>query len=146
MALGKLQKVLISDSLDPCCREILQAGGLRVQEKPGLSKEELLREIRVRQGCTHAWVGGCMGGWAQLQAGPGGSGLSRPVPASRLMQEPGRFRTADPGPRQRLSPSRDDRPRPWSHSPCLSPLRTAMGSSSARPPKSRPRCWRRQRG
>uniref|UniRef100_A0A8C3JSJ6 Uncharacterized protein n=1 Tax=Calidris pygmaea TaxID=425635 RepID=A0A8C3JSJ6_9CHAR len=47
MALGKLQKVLISDSLDPCCREILQAGGLRVQEKPGLSKEELLREIRV---------------------------------------------------------------------------------------------------
>ncbi|KAM4654778.1 D-3-phosphoglycerate dehydrogenase isoform 1-T1 [Amazona ochrocephala] len=46
MALGKLQKVLISDSLDPCCREILQASGLRVQEKPGLSKEELLREIR----------------------------------------------------------------------------------------------------
>ncbi|NXT03982.1 SERA dehydrogenase, partial [Prunella fulvescens] len=46
MALGKLQKVLISESLDPCCREILQAGGLRVQEKPGLSKEELLREIR----------------------------------------------------------------------------------------------------
>ncbi|KFP01671.1 D-3-phosphoglycerate dehydrogenase [Calypte anna] len=46
MALRKLQKVLISDSLDPCCREILQAGGLRVQEKPGLSKEELLREIR----------------------------------------------------------------------------------------------------
>ncbi|KAK2540426.1 Phgdh [Columba guinea] len=46
MALGKLQKVLISDSLDPCCREILQAGGLRVLEKPGLSKEELLREIR----------------------------------------------------------------------------------------------------
>ncbi|NXI44084.1 SERA dehydrogenase, partial [Galbula dea] len=46
MLLGKLQKVLISDSLDPCCREILQAGGLHVQEKPGLSKEELLREIR----------------------------------------------------------------------------------------------------
>lgn len=57
MALGKLQKVLISESLDPCCREILQAAGLQVQEKPGLSKEELLREIRVRQGCTHAWVG-----------------------------------------------------------------------------------------
>ncbi|NXX84446.1 SERA dehydrogenase, partial [Urocolius indicus] len=46
MALGKLQKVLISDSLDPCCREILEAGGLRVREKPGLSKDELLREIR----------------------------------------------------------------------------------------------------
>ncbi|XP_053928397.1 D-3-phosphoglycerate dehydrogenase isoform X2 [Cuculus canorus] len=50
MALGKLQKVLISDTLDPCCREILQAGGLRVQEKPGLSKEELLREIRDCEG------------------------------------------------------------------------------------------------
>ncbi|NXN19924.1 SERA dehydrogenase, partial [Indicator maculatus] len=46
MALCKLQKVLISDSLDPCCREILQAGGLRVLEKPGLTKEELLREIK----------------------------------------------------------------------------------------------------
>lgn len=57
MALGKLQKVLISESLDPCCREILQAAGLQVLEKPGLSKEELLREIRVRQGCSHAWVG-----------------------------------------------------------------------------------------
>ncbi|XP_057228777.1 D-3-phosphoglycerate dehydrogenase [Malurus melanocephalus] len=46
MALGKVQKVLISESLDPCCREILQAGGIRVLEKPGLSKEELLREIK----------------------------------------------------------------------------------------------------
>ncbi|NWX92347.1 SERA dehydrogenase, partial [Nothoprocta pentlandii] len=46
MALAKLQKVLISDSLDPCCREILQAGGIGVVEKPGLSPAELLREIR----------------------------------------------------------------------------------------------------
>lgn len=68
MALGKLQKVLISDSLDPCCREILQAGGLQVQEKPGLSKEELLREIRVRQGCTHAWLGGWVRGWVGTAA------------------------------------------------------------------------------
>lgn len=98
MALGKLQKVLISESLDPCCREILQAGGLRVQEKPGLSKEELLREIRVRQGCTHAWLGGwvgeCVGGWAQLQAGG-----------------PGWQRTPSTGPRL---PS-DARARPVSH-------------------------------
>lgn len=60
MALGKLQKVLISDSLDPCCREILQAGGLQVLEKPGLSKEELLREIRVSPR-----VDGWVRGWAQ---------------------------------------------------------------------------------
>uniref|UniRef100_A0A8C6YZY8 D-3-phosphoglycerate dehydrogenase n=1 Tax=Nothoprocta perdicaria TaxID=30464 RepID=A0A8C6YZY8_NOTPE len=46
MALAKLQKVLISDSLDPCCREILQAGGIGVVEKPGLSPAELLQEIR----------------------------------------------------------------------------------------------------
>ncbi|XP_065599503.1 D-3-phosphoglycerate dehydrogenase [Cyrtonyx montezumae] len=46
MASAKLQKVLISDSLDPCCRDILRAGGIQVLEKPGLSKEELLREIR----------------------------------------------------------------------------------------------------
>ncbi|NXA49026.1 SERA dehydrogenase, partial [Nothocercus julius] len=45
MAFAKLQKVLISDSLDPCCREILQAGGIGVVEKPGLSPAELLREI-----------------------------------------------------------------------------------------------------
>lgn len=47
MAFAKLQKVLISDSLDPCCRDILQAGGIQVLEKPGLSKEELLVEIAV---------------------------------------------------------------------------------------------------
>lgn len=116
MALGKLQKVLISESLDPCCREILQAGGLRVQEKPGLSKEELLREIRVRQGCTHAWVGGHGCRPAVL----GAIGPLRPVPASRLMQEPGWFRTADPGPQQRLSPSRDP---PAATGPGAGPIR-----------------------
>lgn len=95
MALGKLQKVLISESLDPCCREILQAGGLRVQEKPGLSKEELLREIRVRQGCTHAWVGG----WARLQAGGPGchrtpsTGPRLPSDARARLVSHGRSRT-----------------------------------------------------
>lgn len=53
-------------------------------------------------------MGGCVGGTAV----PGGSGPSPPrpagpVPASRLMQEPDGFRTADPSPRQRLSPTRD---------------------------------------
>ncbi|XP_019357521.1 PREDICTED: D-3-phosphoglycerate dehydrogenase isoform X1 [Gavialis gangeticus] len=46
MALAKLSNVLISDSLDPCCREILQAGGLQVLEKPNLSKEELLTQVK----------------------------------------------------------------------------------------------------
>lgn len=70
MAFTKLQKVLISDSLDPCCRDILQAGGIQVLEKPGLSKEELLQEIRVSKlGSAYGsqpWAGG--NGWAQVGA------------------------------------------------------------------------------
>nr|XP_020668838.1 D-3-phosphoglycerate dehydrogenase [Pogona vitticeps] len=41
-----LTKVLISDSLDPCCKQILQAAGIRVLEKANLSKEQLLAEIK----------------------------------------------------------------------------------------------------
>lgn len=80
MALGKLQKVLISDSLDPCCREILQAGGLRVQEKPGLTKEELLREIKVRATELHPRVDRGPGGHSRGLAGSGypSPGASRP--------------------------------------------------------------------
>lgn len=76
MALAKLQKVLISDSLDPCCRDILQAGGIQVLEKPGLSKEELLVEIAVSGQGVRAQRGaqgtagrhprlGWVGGWQQ---------------------------------------------------------------------------------
>ncbi|XP_038418338.1 neural Wiskott-Aldrich syndrome protein-like [Canis lupus familiaris] len=49
MAFANLRKVLISDSLDPCCRQILQDGGLQVVEKQNLSKEELMAELRVRR-------------------------------------------------------------------------------------------------
>lgn len=48
MAFANLRKVLISDSLDPCCRKILQDGGLQVVEKQNLSKEELIAELQVR--------------------------------------------------------------------------------------------------
>nr|XP_056701434.1 D-3-phosphoglycerate dehydrogenase [Euleptes europaea] len=44
--MAPLRKVLISDSLDPACARILQAAGLRVLEKAGLAKEQLLAEIR----------------------------------------------------------------------------------------------------
>ncbi|KAI2518652.1 phosphoglycerate dehydrogenase [Homo sapiens] len=47
MAFANLRKVLISDSLDPCCRKILQDGGLQVVEKQNLSKEELIAELQV---------------------------------------------------------------------------------------------------
>ena len=36
-----MPKVLISDQMDPKAAEIFRAGGLEVDERPGLSKEEL---------------------------------------------------------------------------------------------------------
>ncbi|XP_038614271.1 D-3-phosphoglycerate dehydrogenase [Tachyglossus aculeatus] len=50
MAFANLKKVLISDSLDPCCGKILQAGGLQVVEKPNLSPEELVAELQDCEG------------------------------------------------------------------------------------------------
>ncbi|KAK2110604.1 hypothetical protein P7K49_010350 [Saguinus oedipus] len=47
MAFANLRKVLISDSLDPCCQRILQDRGLQVVEKQNLSKEELIAELQV---------------------------------------------------------------------------------------------------
>ncbi|KAM3840229.1 D-3-phosphoglycerate dehydrogenase [Vipera latastei] len=41
-----LTKVLISDSLDPCCKQILEAAGIQVLEKINLSKEQLQAEIK----------------------------------------------------------------------------------------------------
>uniref|UniRef100_A0A8C6HWH7 D-isomer specific 2-hydroxyacid dehydrogenase catalytic domain-containing protein n=1 Tax=Mus spicilegus TaxID=10103 RepID=A0A8C6HWH7_MUSSI len=46
MAFANLRKVLISHSLGPCCRKILQDGGLQVVEKQNLSKEELIAELQ----------------------------------------------------------------------------------------------------
>ncbi|XP_029462607.1 D-3-phosphoglycerate dehydrogenase isoform X2 [Rhinatrema bivittatum] len=45
-----LRKVLISDSLDPCCKNILQAQGIEVVERPGLSPQELITEIEGYDG------------------------------------------------------------------------------------------------
>ena len=36
-----MPKVLISDSMDPKAAEIFRANGIEVDEKPGLSKDEL---------------------------------------------------------------------------------------------------------
>uniref|UniRef100_A0A7N5KQA2 D-3-phosphoglycerate dehydrogenase n=1 Tax=Ailuropoda melanoleuca TaxID=9646 RepID=A0A7N5KQA2_AILME len=41
-----LTKVLISDSLDPCCKQILEAAGIQVVEKTNLGKEQLQAEIK----------------------------------------------------------------------------------------------------
>ena len=50
MAFANLRKALISDSLGPCCRKILQDGGLQVVEKQNLSKKELTAELQDCEG------------------------------------------------------------------------------------------------
>ena len=45
-----LKRVLISDSVDSCCKTILEANGIAVDLKSKLTKEELLVEIAVREG------------------------------------------------------------------------------------------------
>jgi len=42
-----IEKVLISDSVDASCRQILEAGGISVDYKTGLSKPELLAIVKV---------------------------------------------------------------------------------------------------
>ena len=44
-----LKRVLISDSVDSCCKTILEANGIAVDLKTKLTKEELLAEIPVRE-------------------------------------------------------------------------------------------------
>lgn len=46
----KLEKVLITDKTDPKCKEILERGGISVDVKLKLPKEELLKEIQNYDG------------------------------------------------------------------------------------------------
>lgn len=50
MAPVSVKSVLISESVDPCCKIILQENGIDVTEKPQMSKEELLAEIQKYDG------------------------------------------------------------------------------------------------
>ena len=43
----KLTKVLISDSVDASCREILEGSSIPVDYKPGIAKDQLLSIIKV---------------------------------------------------------------------------------------------------
>lgn len=47
MAPVSVKRVLISESVDPCCRTILQENGIEVTEKQQMTKEELIAEIQV---------------------------------------------------------------------------------------------------
>lgn len=78
MAFANLRKVLISDSLDPCCRKILQDGGLQVVEKQNLSKEELIAELQVKRAEERrGFVGIPCRNW------PAAPGPARPTPTPR---------------------------------------------------------------
>ena len=70
MAFADLRKVLISDSLDPCCRKILQDGGLQVVEKQNLSKEELIAELQVRRAGDRLGLRGILRGHWRTNSGP----------------------------------------------------------------------------
>lgn len=43
----KLNRILLCDNVNSCCKEILEANGIAVDVKNKLSKEELLSEIQV---------------------------------------------------------------------------------------------------
>lgn len=47
MAPISIKTVLISESVDPCCRSILEENGIRVTEKQNMKKDELMAEIKV---------------------------------------------------------------------------------------------------
>ncbi|XP_068602764.1 D-3-phosphoglycerate dehydrogenase [Brachionichthys hirsutus] len=50
MAPVSIKTVLISESVDPRCRTLLEANGIHVTEKPSMKKEELLAEIKDYDG------------------------------------------------------------------------------------------------
>lgn len=50
MAPVSVKSVLISESVDPCCKTILQENGIEVTEKHQMSKEELMAEIQNYDG------------------------------------------------------------------------------------------------
>lgn len=47
MAPISIKTVLISESVDPCCKSILEENGIRVTEKQNMKKDELIAEIKV---------------------------------------------------------------------------------------------------
>ncbi|XP_007260013.3 D-3-phosphoglycerate dehydrogenase [Astyanax mexicanus] len=50
MAPVSIRRVLISESVDPCCRAILQENGIEVTEKQNMSKDELISQIKDYDG------------------------------------------------------------------------------------------------
>uniref|UniRef100_A0A8K9Y6A9 Phosphoglycerate dehydrogenase n=1 Tax=Oncorhynchus mykiss TaxID=8022 RepID=A0A8K9Y6A9_ONCMY len=50
MAPISIKRILISESVDPCCKNILQENGIQVTEKQNMSKDDLIAEIKDYDG------------------------------------------------------------------------------------------------
>ncbi|CAB1328482.1 unnamed protein product [Coregonus sp. 'balchen'] len=50
MAPISIKSILISESVDPCCKKILQENGIQVTEKQNMSKDDLIAEIKDYDG------------------------------------------------------------------------------------------------
>lgn len=46
-AIANCSKVLVTDKIDPICKEVLEKNGVDVVLKPGMAKDDLLKEIKV---------------------------------------------------------------------------------------------------
>lgn len=52
MAPVLIKRILISESVDACCKKILQENGIEVTEKLNMSKDELIADIKVKSCCS----------------------------------------------------------------------------------------------
>ena len=48
MAPIDIKSILISESVDPCCKKILEENGIQVTEKPNMTKDDLMAELMVK--------------------------------------------------------------------------------------------------
>ncbi|XP_036397084.1 D-3-phosphoglycerate dehydrogenase-like [Megalops cyprinoides] len=50
MAPVSIKRILISESVDPCCKKILQENGIQVTDRQNMTKDELMAEIKDYEG------------------------------------------------------------------------------------------------
>lgn len=50
-----IKRVLISESVDPCCKKILQENGIEVTERAIMSQDELKELIKVTDNIVFKW-------------------------------------------------------------------------------------------
>ncbi|KAJ8255421.1 hypothetical protein GJAV_G00204690 [Gymnothorax javanicus] len=50
MYLSSIKRILISESVDPCCKKILQDNGIQVTERQSMTKDELIAAVKDYEG------------------------------------------------------------------------------------------------